>query len=88
MKKWLTVVEDEQYEWIKKMAAKVGTKGAGGQIVKMAIARAMHDRPEEIVGDLLKQRDADTLARLIKERDAKEQQIQAIKNGNRQRVVA
>lgn len=28
MKKWLVVVTDEQYDWIKKTAAEVGVKGS------------------------------------------------------------
>jgi len=49
-KKWMIVVTDEQYEWIKSVSEKTDLKGS--DIIREMIARIMDGNPKEFVSSL------------------------------------
>ncbi len=79
MKKWLVIVEDEQYDWIKKMAAKAGVKGS--KVVRKALKKAQEENADEIVASLRESKDEEELTKLERQKARLEEQIRAVKRG-------
>lgn len=78
VKKWLVVVKDEQYDWIKRTAEEVGLKGSA--VVREVIERARTKDNKEIRQSLLQASEREQLEDLLEERALLDKRISDVKN--------
>lgn len=80
MKKWLVVVPDEQYNWLKtvaRQAKETGLKITGSDVVRTALEKAQKDK--ELLTSLKESKIRERVLRLESQKAALEVQIQTIK---------
>jgi len=77
MKKWMTVLEEDQYDWIKKLSTDVGVNGS--EVVRAAIERCRNVDAGDFKQTLLQSQIKSQLDRLADERADIAQREQALK---------
>lgn len=78
MKKWLVVVEDSQYDWLKKTAADVGISGS--VVVRAIIEKARTVEAGDFKISLLESQIKDKIHALQEEKLKVDQELQTLKN--------
>jgi hypothetical protein len=88
VKKWMVVLTNEQYEWIKETADKAGVSGAA--VCRTLIGQAMEQNSSEFRRNLMSAQIKSELEGLEekKARIAEQEKELRLKLGSRERVVA
>lgn len=78
MKKWLVLVREDQYDWIKKTAAQTGLKGSS--VIREVIDRTRTKEQKEVISSLMQAQVRARLEELEEAKEAIEKKISEVKN--------
>lgn len=85
-KKWMIVLTDEQFEWVKETAEKTGLKGS--DIIREIVDRQMNDNPRQFVASLAATQYKMELQELEQQQRALEAKQEEIRKRIKQEKVA